>query len=388
MRYSQIIESDQNVLLYRGDSNHVESFNIEQTDPWALFGMGIYLTDNKIVATDYTKKGSDDVVFPKYISGISSGEPRMSQSDLVRGYLKLIIDHELGFKDRIEAIKDELLNEQNIENRTKPDEYWRDREAQRADNAALNAKFKARVAAEFSEYLERAKKIWAQRKKTLTIFKDTTGKYTLNNKKSNASISVFSIPQSYLAKTFDGEAPMPDDALNVMREVLIAFIEKQKRDKPSDDGIHNRKFDMRAHDEHGEEGGANTFDDYIAKYKKNGARYAWRNDTHGGDGQNPSMDMLFNGTHNTVWKEKDHQMYMIQQFQKLGYTGISYQGGVRVGDAKGDSQIRGGGGHLHRAYVIWDGNYLNQHRIDNEIPAVTDIKSIGNKLKPYAFGYT
>jgi hypothetical protein len=51
-------------MLYRGDSRHIEMFDINATDKNALFGPGLYLTSDPGVAHDYTAARNDERVYP------------------------------------------------------------------------------------------------------------------------------------------------------------------------------------------------------------------------------------------------------------------------------------------------------------------------------------
>lgn len=46
------------MVLYRGDSSNIKTQSLDKADPLALFGQGIYLTNNKRIANDYKSKGS------------------------------------------------------------------------------------------------------------------------------------------------------------------------------------------------------------------------------------------------------------------------------------------------------------------------------------------
>lgn len=52
-------------ILYRGDSKKIDSFSEEFFDLYALFGKGLYLTDDYEIADTYTTKGDDKAILFK-----------------------------------------------------------------------------------------------------------------------------------------------------------------------------------------------------------------------------------------------------------------------------------------------------------------------------------
>ena len=65
--FIDIVEANEGdtVTLYRGDNTKIDKFDMSKTDPEALLGVGIYLTDDPSVAADYTikERGDDSIVF-------------------------------------------------------------------------------------------------------------------------------------------------------------------------------------------------------------------------------------------------------------------------------------------------------------------------------------
>ena len=56
------------ITLYRGDSSEIENFDSNKFDNKAIYGLGLYLTDNKDIAYSYTLKGGNNgVVAELYI---------------------------------------------------------------------------------------------------------------------------------------------------------------------------------------------------------------------------------------------------------------------------------------------------------------------------------
>lgn len=54
---------ENNITLYRGDYTNHKIHSLSKGDIGALFGQGIYLTNNKRIAADYTVKGDGKVLF-------------------------------------------------------------------------------------------------------------------------------------------------------------------------------------------------------------------------------------------------------------------------------------------------------------------------------------
>jgi hypothetical protein len=53
---------NQSVKLYRGDSTKISRFSMDHADKLSLYGPGIYLTTNKKVAEEYTRKGMPEIL--------------------------------------------------------------------------------------------------------------------------------------------------------------------------------------------------------------------------------------------------------------------------------------------------------------------------------------
>lgn len=82
-----IIESriqGQTIKLYRGDSTPIEHFDMRKTDKNALFGQGIYLTDNPEIADSYKSKGDGSQIYNSTVNW-KNDTPSTSQ-DAVREY--------------------------------------------------------------------------------------------------------------------------------------------------------------------------------------------------------------------------------------------------------------------------------------------------------------
>ena len=77
MRINEL--TDNTITLYRGDSSIIQQFSVDASDDMALFGIGIYLTDNKTIAADYTLKSSQHVLF----KGLNRDDVCLSKEELI-----------------------------------------------------------------------------------------------------------------------------------------------------------------------------------------------------------------------------------------------------------------------------------------------------------------
>lgn len=329
--------------LYRGDSSDVERFDIERTDQYALFGRGIYLTDSLEVARDYTVKGDDR-------PGVSfeGNTEKEAILELLRYFMK-----EAGYDEQISATKD-----------TYQRQFYALDNQSREDHDAIMAKFEAAVSVIKQKYFQEAKKRLQREKDKWEIINLTTGMFTAIRKNTTRGISSFKVPLGYLKRVYPVEAPMNKKVLGLVRNEF---------DKH---GLIGRTIDMRDRE--------NTqrfpFDDWMQWFPKNGSRYAWTDNSIGGEGVLPSVDEVINGTHvggNLVHGTGDNNFWdsFRIEMQKLGYVGLVYQGGIRVAG----SGNRGGGGLKHNAYVFWNVKDLEKFRSDT-LP-VDDTPNLSNTMK-------
>jgi hypothetical protein len=116
------------VILYRGDSTSIAEFMVSRTDKGCLYGRGIYLTDNKLVAETYRTKEIPrrhrdklssilvDDYFESVEQALAKAFEKFSQrvdpdgNLLVRYYTgKIYPRHAQIIKQRWEAVKDLLI---------------------------------------------------------------------------------------------------------------------------------------------------------------------------------------------------------------------------------------------------------------------------------------
>jgi len=315
--------------LYRGDAEAVDRFDCARTGEGALFGMGIYLTDSREIALDYCLKSSGTVVF--------RDEEAPSPRALVAAYLSHIVTTETDWKERLEAVRRDWTARYYGQNmHALPDE---ERERAKAD---VNAGYRKAMRAEASAYLRRAKDVFRSRRGGLCVVRDTLGQFSLVRKDGGGFLSRFAVPAGYLGRTLHGDRPLPDDALAAVSALMRGVY---------GDGV----ADFRNADEVGM-----RFDDWVESYRRRGFRYAWTERRVGGRGENPSLDVVWNGTHAGIsaFDRRDVQAALVASLRGLGYVGIAYDGGVRLAG----TGPRGGGGHRHDAFVLWDDDAVNGFR--------------------------
>lgn len=359
------------ILLYRGDAEAIDKFDVGKTSFRSLFGRGIYLTDNPEVAADYTLKGAANVVY--------SDEDATSQRDLLSGYIRKLIDDEIGW----ENLQKDLTQEWAVKNikgfqRTPKNEYGSypnlpgmpDSKWDELDRF-LASKHKSLSTKNFP----RAQEVLRANLPNYRVVKNTMGEWSLVTRQRTAKIASFDVPEEYLSRCLHAERPLPDNVLAFIRDMWIKEYDKEPHYKNGKKLVYHG---MRDADEN-----EVSFDDYIKNYKKKGTRYSWGDHVVGGAGQNPTFDELRNGTHggSTVFTDDmfanermspdgslaprptmKHDTF-VTGMTKLGYVGIEYDGGARVG-----GYTRGGGGQQHRAFLFWNAPELEQFRLADTAP--------------------
>ena len=338
-------------LLYRGDAQQIDRFDVGKTAANGLFGPGIYLTSDSKVAHDYTAARHDERVYP--VERVE--EVAKTTKELVAGYVKFLASE---FDEN--KFKDEWCQKHGYGPRYSGLPSKAHAELDRAMEEAKRLSMNARM----PKAIQQAK----LELPNLRAMKLTTGEMVLVRKDRTSAISVFDIPDAYLARTLHSDRPLPDKVLAVIRKLWMKTF-------PKDNG------DMRDANEK-----KVGFDAYVTNFKNVGTRYAWRDDEDskiGGKGQNPSLDDIRNGTHggyhafvdNFMDDDRKNSGALITALSKLGYVGLEYDGGKRVA-----GYVRGGGGKKHRAFVFWDADALSRFRIDNQ--ALPRLKGVSSRSLP------
>lgn len=322
-------------LLYRGDAASISQFDMAKSSDRNLYGPGIYLTDDAEVAADYTLKGSTQVVF--------SDPEAKNQREIIAGYIRHLIDEVADWK-KVEKDLTQDWAMQNVKGHRRGDTlpgmsegHWSrlkwflaDQHKQLAQQLFPQAQAKLRT-----------------EMPNLRVARNTMGELSIVTRNRTGTVATFDVPDPYLARLLHAERPLPDKVLHLIRSLW--FKEQGQTGHGMRDGDENEI----------------DFDSYIKNYKTRGTRYAWHEQTIGGKGVNPTFDELRNGTHggyhvftDSMFDDvKRRHIGFVTAMQKLGYVGLEYDGGLRVGGYN-----RGGGGRAHRAFVFWNGKELAQFR--------------------------
>ncbi len=362
-----LLEAAGTVTLYRGDSTEIERFQLEKTDDGALFGIGIYLTNDAEVAKDYTVKASgDDVIFPPREMRREGGFTDLKE--LTAAFIRhLVNDGEYG--PQLASLKDKWQTkyyEMNGKIDWSGDHQKAQQERERIQQE-LNDGFKAERSKMIRDAVAKAKKDFVGIRRAMRVATLTTGEIVFTKPKRSARLSSFEVPISYIDKCLNVEEPISDELLPIMKD---AFTRVHKDNDP--EGL----WDLRTYNpETDGEGGGQSFDQFIANYRQHGARYAWSENWMGGDGKNPSLNFLWNGTHSgyhAFQHGRVKQEALIADLKKVGFVGLAYDGGVRTTG----SGAHGGGGHRHNAYVFWNEDDVASFRVGNDTvtdPELTDV---------------
>ncbi len=320
-------------MLYRGDSTMINKFDVKKTGFIALFGSGIYLTDNPIVAADYTLKSSNRVIIKE----------ANSLRDLLVKYLALIIKDRFDWKN---------INQKLLDKFSTAFSRASDEERKQTNQEYRNAQLQI-----ISELMKKAKAVFKKEADNLRIFKNSFNKWSLVHHDRDAYISSFEIPNEYLNRCLNADEPLPDKVIDLIKKLFLNGREE------------TMKFDMRDSN-----GNFMSFDDWIHAYKTKGIMYAWKdnNQVVKGHGKNPSLDVIRNGTHfgYSWFYDKNEEDKFIKGMMGLGYVGLEYYGGVKV-----SGHVRGGGGTKHRSFVFWNDDDINSFRVDTKKIEDTGLKA-------------
>lgn len=186
------------VTLYRGDSDAIQHYDVTRTDPLALFGQGIYLTDNKRVAGDYKSKGNQDRSVIWRFSGRNSTKQQAIDYFIRR--LGKSLDYEgkpLGFGREL------------------------DYGMQTRDAAGVlhpHPNDVKRIAAAHQQ--------WQQMAPTIEVRKNLDGGIVFQKKESRAIISAFRIPVRLIQKMIDAEAPVDHKLLDTIYYYLNRYNDR------------------------------------------------------------------------------------------------------------------------------------------------------------------
>lgn len=359
-----LVEDSGTVKLYRGDGSEVERFQLAKTDEGALFGIGIYLTDDAEVAKDYTvsgaKAGDGNVIFPP-AKMRRDGAGFHDLRELTAAFIRHLLNDDRDFSERVDALKTEWQNKYYDLN-GKID-WSGDHDEARAERDRIQQHIQDGFAAERSKLIRtavaKAKKDYAAIRPAMRVAKLTTGEMVFTKPKRDGRLSTFEIPTAYIGKCLNVEEPVSDELLKIIKD---AFTRVHPKNDP--EGV----WDLRTRNPEsrmGDEVMGQSFDQFIQNFRDHGARYAWTADWQGGNGKNPSLNFIWNGTHSgyhAFQHNRVNQQNLIDALKPLGYVGFVYAGGVQTSG----SGAHGGGGHYHNAYVFWDEDAIASFRVSSE----------------------
>jgi hypothetical protein len=336
---------DNKIILYRGDSTYIDNFNYEKFEATAIYGLGLYLTDNKRVAYTYTLKGDNSSVVTEVFP--SSEKQRDAElcfviekllnevngtnisDDELYDIFKTLSIYEFGYgKELIERYKqgDKLFwMRKDLADKLTPEE----REEKIKDGGYISN----------SNMEERIKKLEDVHKKydilinkALTYYKTVRKNYdflydgnegwrVVSKEKNVGHISEFSVNPEVINNCYNANTPMSDEIISILRKMVNRYLKSEKM-----------KNYLKKH--------------YYYKYN---FKYFMSYIT---DHQNKNNITLANFLYeNSVFRNKDTHFepkdwnYFISEMKNLGYKGIVYDGGEHL-----NSPIK------HKAYVMWNLN--------------------------------
>lgn len=327
-------------ILYRGDGTSIDDFDVSKTEhSFSLYGRGIYLTDNEAVALSYTKNNT----IPFFRADYKLSSPNM----LLRNYINILVREKYGFADKANRMVSDVRND--YDNPLPPKGTPERKEI--LDKLTLDLKTL------YKECLESAINDWKVTKKNVNFAKTPFGEWVMMKKTTTGFLSEFHVPNDYVKRLLNADAPMSDKALQAVRKTYDQFF-RNRDGSTVESGVlpwvtvrNERGF---------------TFDEFVKIYKEEGAIYSDGGGVRGGDGTNPSFDFIFNGQHSGFLLRDRMFDDLIKNLQLIGYVGFEFSAGVKLGD-----MIRGGGNEKHHTFVFWS-NDVNKYRVNNK--EVEDIK--------------
>lgn len=313
------------VTLYRGDSADVVH-SLSHSDPLALFGAGIYLTDSKRIANDYRAKGAE-VVFraqnaskseavDRYIRHLARNKiqhPRQAELEQKIAQQYAVVESE--GKKAVETAKgtayeskichwSDAMQSASVLVRNKPADMPELLLAalSKVSDAKDSAMLLQQEIDSVEDKLPAAKSLWDATKKALDIRKLADGSVVFRKKDDTGVRTEISVPESWVKHALDAEAEITPEVAGALAGTL-AWL-----------GDVATAADVRA----------------AAKHKDE-------------DGFKPSFRQIYTSiTSGSPLMTDAGQKAWRTALKELGYKGIKYAGGVTMG------------GPAHTAYVFWD----------------------------------
>lgn len=184
-------------VLHRGDAGDVHP-SLDKADPRALFGPGIYLTDNRRIAGDYTTKGAHDAVLFRY--GGSPGKTR--KADVISRF----IHRTLVARTEWDHMRYLSPGKNALESPLEPGTFVH------KDTAKAHADAKA---------------AWDAMADSVEVRVNADGSAVIRKKSAPGRVASYRVPESWLSKTIDAEAEIDDDVLDALHDTLRAHGDRQ-----------------------------------------------------------------------------------------------------------------------------------------------------------------
>lgn len=310
-------------LAYRGDATLITKHDTSKSKDDGLFGVGVYLTSDRLIAEDYcfTKGVNCTHVFP------NCGDDRRA----VQAYLQHLMHEELKFTRRAHELREKHAARVYDRQGTADFDQHHD---------SVHKEYKAALNELALAILKEAKHLMADRRTNLALTRDTIGNARFSSPDQRGYVTTFSLPNEFIAQMLHADRPIPDSLIDVLGAVL------------TDCGLHSFSHDK----DH-----FLTWDGWIKMIRRYPMGYAWADETFGGEGKNPTLDEIKNGTHwgNAIFHRRKSQELFSERLQQAGVLGIRFDGGTKGGG----TMPRGGGGRRHDVFVVWNDDYLETRRI-------------------------
>lgn len=261
------VAASQTVTLFRGDSTTIDQFDISKTDMYALFGRGIYLTDNKRIAGDYKSKGSGgDVLFRM--------RGAKSKKEVIQRYA-----------ERLARTIDADGNDHSSDAR-----YWGGNAVPYSDGGDYSVITNDLRQNERAQRLQHALTHIKALMKTYEVRVKLDGEAVIQKKQGAANIAAFAVPAQMVASTIHADAEIDSDVLSV-----ITYHLKHAGDRTT----------------------AEDIEQFVREEERE-------------NGQTPSFRTVFTGITRES-PVHDNQEEIISDLIEMGYTGIHYLGGLSMG---------------------------------------------------------
>lgn len=334
-------------ILYRGDSIKIDEFSFDKFDNTAIFGLGLYLTDNKDVAYSYTLKNSDNdsVIARIYPSSDHYEDAKLcfiittllndinnthfTETVLLDDVYKTYYYYNLYKKEFYERYKngielfwlsDDYINELKSD-RNKYNDYLSDRNEKIKDiedsiNTYNNIKKK------YGKFIDKATLYFDQHENDYEFIYDGSEEWKIVLKSKNKGyISEFKVTTELLDHLYNANDIIPDNVKNILKRMIlrysksdkiVSYLKKHYYYKPD-------TFTFRE----------------IVKYSTDNGNY-----------ELTLANFLYNFSsfrRDDCGLDKNDWLFFISEMKKIGYKGIVYNGGDFL-----NSPIK------HNAYVIWN----------------------------------